>query len=50
MPEGLEKDVSPRDLADLIALLATMTPIAKPKSFAGNTPQIVAPRLTACSF
>jgi putative heme-binding domain-containing protein len=29
MPEGLEKDLSPRDLADLIAYIATAGPVRK---------------------
>jgi putative membrane-bound dehydrogenase-like protein len=41
MPEGLEKDLKPRDLADLIAYLGGAGP--PPKSFAGNTPALVRP-------
>jgi putative heme-binding domain-containing protein len=40
MPEGLEKDLSPRDLADLIAWLRSAR---KPKSFPGNRPALVKP-------
>ncbi len=39
MPEGLEKDFSPQQLADVIAYLGSTGP--KPKSFAGNHPQMV---------
>jgi putative membrane-bound dehydrogenase-like protein len=39
MPEGLEKDLSPRDVADVIAYLGTSGPPRK--VFAGNDPQIV---------
>jgi putative heme-binding domain-containing protein len=41
MPEGLEKDLSPKDLADLIALLEGVGP--PPKPFPGNHPQRVQP-------
>jgi putative membrane-bound dehydrogenase-like protein len=41
MPEGLEKDLTPKDLADLIALLEGIGP--PPKSFPGNHPQRVRP-------
>ncbi len=41
MPEGLEKDLQPRDLADLMVFLAaTETPA---KSFVGNQPRLVRP-------
>jgi putative membrane-bound dehydrogenase-like protein len=39
MPEGLEKDLKPQDLADLIAFLAASGP--PPKQFAGNKPEVV---------
>ncbi|MHC5542995.1 c-type cytochrome, partial [Singulisphaera rosea] len=39
MPEGLEKDLKPRDLADLFAYLAASD--APAKSFPGNRPRIV---------
>jgi putative membrane-bound dehydrogenase-like protein len=39
MPEGLEKDLKPRDVADLIAYLGTAGP--PPKSIAGNRPELV---------
>lgn len=39
MPEGLEKDVSPEELADVIALLQSAAP--QPKKVAGNHPQVV---------
>jgi putative heme-binding domain-containing protein len=41
MPEGLENDLSPQDLADVIALVAGVGP--PPKEFAGNRPALVAP-------
>ncbi len=37
MPEGLEKELSPQDTADVIAYLQSFQP--KPKSFPGNEPQ-----------
>jgi putative membrane-bound dehydrogenase-like protein len=39
MPEGFEKDLSPADMADLIAFLRGH--LAKPKTFAGNRPETV---------
>jgi len=39
MPEGLEKDLSPQDVADVIAYLATTGPPSK--SFPGNKPKQV---------
>lgn len=39
MPEGLEKDLSKQDLADLIAYVAKLGPPAK--KFAGNTPGLI---------
>ncbi|HEV3167222.1 MAG TPA: PVC-type heme-binding CxxCH protein [Isosphaeraceae bacterium] len=39
MPEGLEKDLSPQDVADLIALLAATGPARK--EVAGNRPETV---------
>jgi putative heme-binding domain-containing protein len=41
MPEGVEKDVPPQGLADLIAFLRTAGP--PPKSIAGNHPERVQP-------
>jgi putative membrane-bound dehydrogenase-like protein len=40
MPEGLEKDLSKQDLADLMAYVAG---IQRPKQFPGNSPQVVTP-------
>ena len=40
MPEGLERDVSPADLSDVVAYLQSPSP---PKSIAGNRPEIVTP-------
>jgi len=41
MPEGLEKDLPPKDFADLIAYLATTRPPRR--VFAGNEPKVVEP-------
>jgi putative heme-binding domain-containing protein len=41
MPEGLEKDLSKQDLADLITYLGAAGP--PPKKFAGNNPAVVKP-------
>jgi putative membrane-bound dehydrogenase-like protein len=41
MPEGLEKDVSPKDFSDLVAYLATTRPPRR--VFAGNEPKTVEP-------
>jgi putative heme-binding domain-containing protein len=41
MPEGLEKDISKQEMADLIAYLGEKGPAAK--KVAGNTPAVVAP-------
>jgi len=41
MPEGVEKDITPAEAADLIAYLATSTP--PPKQLAGNKPEVVRP-------
>ncbi len=43
MPEGLEKDLKPQDLADLIAFIRAGLPPARPKSFPGNRPELVRP-------
>jgi putative membrane-bound dehydrogenase-like protein len=58
MPEGLEKDIPPSAMADLLAFLTASLPPRQPKSFAGNKPEPVRPaddgslRLTArnCSI
>lgn len=42
MPEGVEKDVSRKDLSDLIAFLANTGP--PPKQLAGNRPERIKPR------
>jgi len=39
MPEGLEKDLSPQDMADVIAFVAATGP--PPKSFPGNKPELI---------
>jgi len=41
MPEGLEKDLQPQELADLIAYL--LPPRVAPKKFPGNQPTLVTP-------
>jgi putative membrane-bound dehydrogenase-like protein len=41
MPEGVEKDISPQAMADLLAFLATLGPPRK--QFAGNKPEVVEP-------
>src|SRR5207244_12981039 len=43
MPDGLEKDLSPQDLADVMAHLRGAGPVAKPKAFEGNKPELVKP-------
>ncbi len=41
MPEGLEKELTPRDMANLIAFLETIE--LPPKPFKGNHPRVVKP-------
>jgi putative heme-binding domain-containing protein len=41
MPEGIEKDISPAELADLAAYLRASAP--PPKQLAGNEPEVVRP-------
>ena len=41
MPEGLEKDLKPSDVANLIAFITATAPAARPKQFAGNSPEVV---------
>ncbi|MFO0901685.1 MAG: PVC-type heme-binding CxxCH protein [Pirellulales bacterium] len=41
MPEGLERDLSKQDLADLLTLLAGARTSARAKTFPGNQPQVV---------
>jgi putative membrane-bound dehydrogenase-like protein len=43
MPEGLEKEIAPKDMADLIEFLRAGIPSLKPKQFEGNLPQTVRP-------
>jgi putative membrane-bound dehydrogenase-like protein len=43
MPEGVEKDVTIEQMADLLAFLRGALPAAKRKEFAGNKPQVVKP-------
>ena len=48
MPEGLEKDVAPQDLADLFAWLGTLR--GAPKKLAGNEPRVVRPEALRGEF
>jgi putative heme-binding domain-containing protein len=41
MPEGLEKDITPEMMADLIAFVRANVPLPKRKEFPGNTPRVV---------
>ncbi|HEY7327443.1 MAG TPA: PVC-type heme-binding CxxCH protein [Gemmataceae bacterium] len=41
MPEGLEKDIKPQDLADLIAHIHSQGPQPQRKTFEGNQPALV---------
>ena len=41
MPEGLEKDLAPQDLADVIAHIRANVPLPKRKEFSGNEPALV---------
>jgi putative heme-binding domain-containing protein len=43
MPEGLEKDLKPQDVADVIAHLRVGVPAPTPKFFEGNKPELVRP-------
>ena len=43
MPEGLEKDLPPQDLADIIAFVRLNVPLPKRKQMVGNEPRSVAP-------
>lgn len=43
MPEGLEKDLKPQDLADLMAYIRRATPQPTRKQFAGNQPVDISP-------
>jgi putative heme-binding domain-containing protein len=43
MPEGIEKDLKPQDVADLIAHVRSATPQPERKTFAGNEPTSVRP-------
>lgn len=42
MPEGLEKEITPADLANLAAFIRGNVPLPARKTFPGNTPQRVA--------
>jgi putative membrane-bound dehydrogenase-like protein len=41
MPEGIEKDISVAQMADLLAFLRASLPAAKRKEFPGNSPEVV---------
>ncbi len=41
MPDGLEKDLQPQDLADVIAHLRAARPAPQRKQFEGNRPEVV---------
>ena len=41
MPEGIEKDLSPTDVADIIAHVRSNVPLPTRKEFAGNEPRLV---------
>jgi putative membrane-bound dehydrogenase-like protein len=43
MPEGLEKDLKPQDLADLVAFIRAGAPAPARKEFAGNRPALITP-------
>jgi putative membrane-bound dehydrogenase-like protein len=43
MPEGLEQEIQPQDLADLIAHVRAQGPQPKRKEFVGNKPELVRP-------
>jgi putative membrane-bound dehydrogenase-like protein len=43
MPEGLEKDITPEQMADLLTFLASALPQPKRKEFPGNQPEVVKP-------
>ena len=46
MPEGLEKELAPADLANVIAFVQHQTD--KPRAFAGNIPQLVTDQAGPC--
>jgi putative membrane-bound dehydrogenase-like protein len=50
MPEGLEKEIKPQDLADLIAHIRAQGPQPKRKEFAGNKPELVRPAADGSLF
>jgi putative heme-binding domain-containing protein len=43
MPEGMEKEIKPQDMADLVAHIRSQGPQPKRKEFAGNKPELVRP-------
>jgi putative membrane-bound dehydrogenase-like protein len=43
MPDGLEKDISKPQMADLLTFLKANLPTVKRKEFAGNNPQVIQP-------
>jgi putative heme-binding domain-containing protein len=43
MPEGLEKDLKPQDLADLLAFIRAEIPLPQRRTFEGNNPALIRP-------
>lgn len=43
MPEGIEKDIPPAEMADLLAFIRTSAPAARAKTFPGNKPEVIRP-------
>ncbi len=43
MPDGLEKDMKPQDLADVFEHVRGASPVSPRKSFPGNKPEVVKP-------
>jgi putative membrane-bound dehydrogenase-like protein len=43
MPEGIERDLQPQDLADIIAHVRSNVPLPRRKEFAGNEPKLITP-------
>lgn len=43
MPEGMEKELQPQDLADVIAFIRVDVPPPQRKTFEGNKPELVTP-------
>ncbi len=43
MPEGLEKDITPSEMSDLLAFIRKNVPPAKRREFPGNRPEVIQP-------